>query len=93
MAVHLLHPVPNLQPERTAIFMNDNNTVLFLLIGVVAVLVFLMLLIAFITFLNDFKSELRYLNNEIRRTEGRERKHYLRRRRRLWLSLLPFVKY
>lgn len=73
--------------------MNDNNTVLFLLIGVVAVLVFLMLLIAFITFLNDFKSELRYLNNEIRRTEGRERKHYLRRRRRLWLSLLPFVKY
>ena len=40
-----------------------------------------------------FSRELRYLNKEIRRTCGSERKVWLRRRRKLWLSLLPFVRY
>ena len=44
-------------------------------------------------FINDFSGELRTINMEIRRTEGRERRHWIRTRRRLWLSLLPFYKY
>ena len=44
-------------------------------------------------FVNDFSGELRAINMEIRRTEGRERRYWLRTRRRLWLSLLPFYKY
>lgn len=41
----------------------------------------------------DFSRELRILNIEINRTEGAEREHYIRQRRRLWLSLLPFIRY
>ena len=44
-------------------------------------------------FINDFSSELRFLNTEIERTEGAEQKHWSRQRKRLWLSLIPFVKY
>ena len=40
----------------------------------------------------QFSQQLRYLNREIRRTYGEERKLWKRRRRRLWLSLLPFFR-
>lgn len=43
--------------------------------------------------INDFTKELRYLNCEIRRTDGNEQKHWIRKRRKLWLSLIPFVRY
>ena len=43
--------------------------------------------------LAEFFRELRYINKEISCTGGAERKHWLRQRRRLWLSLLPFFKY
>ena len=41
----------------------------------------------------EFTRELRYLNSEISRTVGAERMHWIRQRRRLWLSLIPFVRY
>lgn len=44
-------------------------------------------------FFSDFAGELRYLNNEIRRSMGEEQRYWIRQRRRLWLSLIPFVKY
>ena len=37
--------------------------------------------------LEKFKRELRYLNMEIRRTRGSERKYWKKKKRRLWLSL------
>lgn len=40
-----------------------------------------------------FLRELRYLNSEVQRNVGAERRYWVRRRRRLWLSLLPFIKY
>lgn len=43
--------------------------------------------------IGDFCDELQYLNSELQRAEPEKRKVWLRRRRRLWLSLLPFVKY
>ena len=44
--------------------------------------------------LMQFRRELRYLNDEIARSHHRdERKHWKRQRRRLWLSLIPFVPY
>lgn len=63
------------------------------LIGIVIVIVLIGAMIRFALFIHDFSSELRYLNMEIERSEGAERRHYVRERRRLWLSLLPFVKY
>lgn len=72
---------------------NNPDTELYWLIGIVAVFFLILLLFGLVSFINDFSQELRYLNNEIRRTDGAERKHYIRQRRRLWLSLIPFVKY
>ena len=43
--------------------------------------------------LADFRWELRRLNMEIARTSGDEQKMWRALRRRLWLSLLPFIKY
>lgn len=40
-----------------------------------------------------FREELKYIDMEIQRTEGRERAHWEKKRRKLWLSLLPFVRY
>lgn len=72
---------------------NNPDTGLYWLVGIVAVFFLIIVLFALVSFINDFSSELRYLNNEIRRTDGTERRHYIRQRQRLWLSLIPFVKY
>ncbi len=72
---------------------NNPDTELYWLVGIVAAFFLILLLFGLVSFINDFSQELRYLNNEIRRTDGAERKHYIRQRRRLWLSLIPFVKY
>jgi hypothetical protein len=73
--------------------MNETDTGLYWLIGIIIVFFAVLLLIGLASFLNDFSQELKYLNNEIGRTTGAERRHYIRQRRRLWLSLIPFVKY
>ncbi len=69
------------------------DTELYLLIGVVVVVFLIPALIGFCIFVHDFSGELRYLNNEIGRTTGGERRYWKRQKRRLWLSLIPFVKY
>lgn len=72
---------------------NNPDTELYWLIGIVAVFFLILLLFGLVSFINDFSQELRYLNSEIRRTDGAERRHWIRQRRRLWLSLIPFVRY
>ena len=69
------------------------DTGFYILIGIIGFFLLIGLLFGLAQFLNDFMSELRYLNNEIGRTDGEKRKHWIRQRRRLWLSLIPFVKY
>lgn len=64
-----------------------------LFVSLVAILILFFLLIVVLSFFNDFYRELHYLNIEIRRTVGTERKYWIRKRRKLWLSVLPFVKY
>lgn len=71
---------------------NNTDTVLYLLICFAAFFLFL-LLSGLSCFINDFSQELKYINCEIRRTNGSERRYWKRKRRRLWLSLIPFVKY
>ena len=63
------------------------------LIGTLTAFILIGLTIRLALFFRDFSRELILLNMEIRRTEGREQQHYMRQRRRLWLSLLPFVRY
>ena len=71
----------------------NTNEELYWLIGFVAVVVLIGLVVWFSKFLNGFSRELRQLKNEIQRTKGEERTYWMQRKRRLWLSLIPFVKY
>jgi len=65
------------------------NVLLVIVIAFFAILILIGLTIK----INDFSHELDYLNTEIARTEGAERRHWIRQRRRLWLSLIPFVRH
>ena len=62
---------------------NNQDTGFYILIGIIGFFLLIGLLFGLAQFLNDFMSELRYLNNEIGRTDGEERKH--------WIWLLLFV--
>ena len=66
---------------------------LYSLCNIIIFLILFGLLIKALLVLKDFSQELKYLNCEIRRSTGEERKYWIRQRRRLWLSLLPFVEY
>ena len=72
---------------------NNLDTELYWFIGIIATIILLSLLGGLCLFINDLSVELRYLNMEIGRTEGAERRYWICKRRRLWLSLIPFVKY
>lgn len=72
---------------------NNSDTLIVLVIVIIAIMAISALMVGVASSMNSFSRELRYLNREIKRSYGRERKVWLRRRRRLWLSLLPFVKY
>ena len=73
--------------------MNNANSIVIFAIAVVVLLILFVILIGLIQFYNEFITELQYLNSEIERTDGEERAYWISQRRRLWLSLLPFVKY
>ena len=62
---------------------------------IILTLAFLVLLFLakILEFVGEFRVELRCLNSNIQRTVGKEKVYWIRQRRRLWLSLLPFVKY
>lgn len=66
---------------------------LYLLVGVTILFVLLTLIAYLVPFFVEFKKELDYLNMEIKRTTGEGKKVWLRRRRKLWLSLIPFVRF
>ncbi len=61
------------------------------LITVLLVLFSCLIFIAFVNWLSGFKMELKYIKGEIKRTTGDEQKYWIYRKRRLWLSILPFV--
>ena len=63
------------------------------LIALLVLLLVPLVTVSLVVFFRDFTRQLTYLNSEIERSEGRQRQHWIRRRRRLWLSLLPFIKY
>ncbi len=62
------------------------------LLAIVIVFFAVLILVVLSVKINEFSHELDYLNREIARTEGAEREHWKREKRRLWLSLLPFFR-
>lgn len=63
-----------------------------LLLGVTIALLAGGIVIGLIVKINDFIHKLDYINLEIGRTVGAEQKYWKRKKRRLWLSLLPFYR-
>ncbi len=72
---------------------HDDETIIWILVAVLGILILLGLLIAFVSWLKEFQKELQYINTEINRTSGAERKYWIRQRHRLFLSIIPFVRY
>lgn len=78
-------------PSHPQTYLIDSTSRILLL--VVLALITLVVIVLLVRSFNRFSRELWLLNMEIGRTTGRERKYWRRRRVRLWLSLLPFVRY
>ena len=70
----------------------ENYTSIIILI-ILAVLLLMLAAVRFAIFLQWFRRELRYVNKEIARTHGDEKKHWEKRKKRLLRSLIPFVRY
>ena len=71
---------------------NDQTFILIMVVG--ACILAVVLFVALAVWLPKFQRELHKVNRYIKDARSeRERQHYLKRRRRLWLSLIPFVKY
>lgn len=73
--------------------MITENNAIWSVIGMLGVIIGAVFIIFFIIWLHDFRFELRNINDEINRNEGQERKYWIARKRRLWLSLIPFVRW
>ena len=70
----------------------ENNTVIIILLAIIALFVAVFLIISLAVKISEFSRERNYINTEIERTTGAERRYWKREKRRLWLSLLPFYK-
>lgn len=73
--------------------MFEMNSEDYWIIWIIVAFVLLLIFIRTVCFFYDFSKELKYLNMEIARADEDEIDYYLYKRRRLWLSLIPFVKY
>ena len=69
------------------------DTTSVVIIAVMACCLFALLFNYFVGWYLDFTRELKSLNNEINRCTGSEKAYYKKQKRRLILSILPFVKY
>ena len=72
---------------------NNPNLIIIMLVCIVAAIILFLFLVKLINYFNDFAKELKYLNCEIGRTTGDRLEHFKKQKRRLWLSLIPFVRY
>lgn len=60
------------------------------LIGVIIFFFAIAFIVNLALFVNEFVPKLKHINSEIKRSRGKEKRFWKRKRRRLWLSLLPF---
>ena len=71
---------------------SEFDTVTITLMAIIVAFFAIVLLVVLIKKISNFSDELNYTNIEIGRTEGAEREYWKRKKRRLWLSLLPFYR-
>ena len=73
--------------------MIENSLIIWLAAGTVGVIILAALILNFVEWHRAFSGELKHINSEIERTDGRERAYWKKKKKRLLLSLLPFFKY
>jgi|GEM_PF-2536565 len=73
--------------------MTTGDTLFYLAAAIFALIIIVAILISFVQWIIGFRTEYRYIKNEINRTYGREKKYWIRQKRRLILSVIPFVRY
>ena len=69
------------------------DTGIYIIAAVMIALLLILAIVRFAMWLQSFLMELRYVNKEIARTTGAEQQHWIKRKKRLLLSLIPFVRY
>lgn len=69
------------------------NSIYIAIAIVIGVLLLVLAVARLAIFLQWFRRDLRYVEKEIARTTGDEKKHWQKRKKRLWRSLIPFVRY
>ena len=80
------------EKDPTASVINDQTFMTFLVIGIMVLAA--VLVVAGSMWWTKFQRELKHLNLRIAQSiSERERQHYIRRRRNLFWSIIPFVKY
>lgn len=67
--------------------------IVWILGGCIVLVLLLWMIVSAVSFMTAFTKELDYIKEEIKRTEGAEQRYWRKRKRKLWRSLLPFVKY
>lgn len=73
-------------------YANPDNTLLTAVIIIGAIVLFFTI-VAAVMVLQRFSRDLTRLNREIHRSSDDDKCYWLKKRRRLWLSLIPFVPY
>ncbi len=91
-AVNLLGIFLEKEKDPTEPVINDQTFLTFLVIGIMILAA--ILFVAGSVWFTKFQRELKHLNLRIAQSVSeRERQHYIRRRRNLFWSIIPFVKY
>ena len=70
----------------------EKNPVIIVLLAMIALFILIFLIVGLAVKINAFSRERNYINAEIERTTGATQKRWKRRKRRLWLMLLPFYR-
>ena len=66
--------------------MQESIIWLFIILGALSMLAIIIVRLAL--WINEFGSELRYVNTEIKRSRGSEKKYWKKARKELWLSAI-----
>jgi ABC-type multidrug transport system permease subunit len=72
---------------------NNSDLLFYGIVIILAVIITISLLFGLASYFTKFSRELQMINGEIRRSTDKERRYWKKQRRKLWLSLIPFVKY
>lgn len=90
-AVNLLGIFLDTEKEQGPLI-NDQTFITLMVVGIMVL--FAVLFVAFAVWWNKAQRELKHVNRRLRQcTSERSRQHYIRRRRMLLLSFLPFIDY